>query len=74
MGVTRLMARKLGSYRRAVVASPDYLRRNGVPEKPEDLARYSCLVYRFPTTGKLDRCVSEGKMKSSKPTSPPAWC
>lgn len=54
-GDSRLMARKLGSYRRAVVASPDYLRRHGVPEKSEDLARHSCLVYRFPTTGKLDR-------------------
>lgn len=62
------MARKLGSYRRAVVASPDYLRRNGVPEKPEDLARHSCLVYRFPRPASSTAGVSEGKMKSSKPT------
>ncbi len=52
---SRLMTRALGHYRRAIVGSPDYFREAGLPETPEDLARYPCLVYRFATTGKLDR-------------------
>lgn len=69
-GDSRLMARKLGSYRRAIVGSPDYLRRNGVPEKPEDLAHHSCLVYRFPTTGKLDRWQFERDGETFDPVMP----
>lgn len=52
---SRLMTRTLGQYRRAIVGSPDYFRNAGTPEKPEDLAGHPCLVYRFATTGKLDR-------------------
>nr|WP_228709318.1 LysR family transcriptional regulator [Raoultella terrigena] len=29
-----------------LAASPDYIRRHGMPESPEDLARHKCLVYR----------------------------
>ncbi len=52
---SRLMTRTLGHYRRAIVGSPDYFRHAATPEKPEDLAEHPCLVYRFATTGKLDR-------------------
>ncbi|MGO4740352.1 LysR family transcriptional regulator [Bosea sp. 2KB_26] len=52
---SRLMTRTLGHYRRAIVGSPDYFREAGRPETPDDLARHPCLVYRFATTGKLDR-------------------
>lgn len=52
---SRLMTRTLGHYRRAIVGSPDYFADTGIPKTPEDLARHSCLVYRFATTGKLDR-------------------
>ena len=37
--------RLLFSTRRVVVASPDYLARHGVPERPEDLAAHACLVF-----------------------------
>jgi DNA-binding transcriptional LysR family regulator len=37
----------------AVVASPAYLERNGVPKVPADLARHQCINYRFPGTGAL---------------------
>lgn len=40
-----LVARKLAPCRRAVVASPAYLERFGVPETPEDLTRHNCLLY-----------------------------
>lgn len=42
-----LTARKLGETRRMIVASPDYLRRNGTPEVPEDLHRHNCLNFNF---------------------------
>lgn len=40
-----LVARKLAPCRRAVVASPEYLRRHGVPAAPDDLTRHNCLLY-----------------------------
>jgi DNA-binding transcriptional LysR family regulator len=40
-----LIARKLAQSRRVAVASPDYLRRHGRPETPQDLARHNCLSY-----------------------------
>lgn len=52
---SRLMARRLGSYRRVIVGSPGYFRAAGLPRAPEDLAGHACLIYRFPSTGKLDR-------------------
>lgn len=44
-----LKARKLGSRRRLVCASPDYFERNGVPEHPDELAQHNCLQMRFGT-------------------------
>ncbi|KAG8154038.1 LysR family transcriptional regulator [Burkholderia catarinensis] len=51
---SRLMARTIGSYRRVIVGTPAYFERVGLPERPEDLIRHACLLYRYPTTGKLD--------------------
>lgn len=39
-----LKARKLGSFRSVLVASPDYLARRGHPQKPEDLAGHDCII------------------------------
>lgn len=38
-------ARVFGQQFYHLAASPAYIRRNGVPESPEDLARHKCLVY-----------------------------
>lgn len=45
-----LIARKLGTSRMAVVASPDYLARHGVPSEPPDLTRHRGIGWTFPRT------------------------
>ena len=52
---SRLMARKLGSYRRIMVGAPKYFEQHGVPKTPEDLMQHRCLLYRFPSSGKVDQ-------------------
>ncbi len=44
-----LMSRKLGSIVHTVVASPAYLKANGVPRQPSDLAKHNCLIYTYAT-------------------------
>ncbi|GAB2581524.1 LysR family transcriptional regulator [Dyella jejuensis] len=41
---SRLVARKLAINRRVLCASPDYLRRFGMPRTPEELAAHECLM------------------------------
>lgn len=53
-GDSRLTARRLGSFRSLLVASPDYLARHGTPRVPADLLQHRCLHYRFPHSGKLE--------------------
>ncbi len=38
----------------AIVGSPDYFKRYGKPETPNDLERHNCLAYRFTSSGTLD--------------------
>ena len=40
---SRLISRKVGSYKMAVVASPEYLAREGSPRRPADLTSHRCL-------------------------------
>ncbi|EJM61865.1 transcriptional regulator [Pseudomonas sp. GM50] len=51
---SRLTMRKLNGYSHRLVASPSYLSERGVPIRPSDLSKHSCLRYRYPTSGKLD--------------------
>jgi DNA-binding transcriptional LysR family regulator len=46
-----VVARRLGTTRRAVVAAPDYLARAGTPARPEDLARHECILFTGLATG-----------------------
>lgn len=40
-----MVARNLSGSRRVICGSPAYLRRHGIPRKPDDLLQHSCLVY-----------------------------
>lgn len=52
---SRLSSRLVGDYRMIVVAAPTYLERHGTPQRFSDLAQHSCILFRFPNTGKLQR-------------------
>lgn len=51
---SRLSARRVGGFRRLLVASPAYLARKGVPATPADLIHHECLHYRYPTSGRME--------------------
>jgi len=40
-----LIARKIAPCKRVLCASPDYLKNNGIPKVPQDLATHQCLTY-----------------------------
>jgi DNA-binding transcriptional LysR family regulator len=42
-GDTMVIARKLCDLQRVICAAPSYLKRRGVPRKPDDLANHNCL-------------------------------
>lgn len=63
---SRLISRRLGSFRLCIVGSSDYFSRKGAPERPEDLTEHACLHYRFPTSGKL----AHWPFKSAGPSVP----
>ncbi|MCE0464000.1 MULTISPECIES: LysR family transcriptional regulator [Pseudomonas] len=48
---TRLVSRPLGPHRIGAFASPDYLRRKGIPVAAEDLADHECVNFRYQSTG-----------------------
>jgi DNA-binding transcriptional LysR family regulator len=41
---SQLIARRIASARLVVCGAPEYLRRHGMPERPEDLKRHNCLT------------------------------
>lgn len=45
MNDSSLIAQKIGSSRRIIVASPEYLIKNGFPKTPADLQTHQCLIY-----------------------------
>src|SRR5688500_10728153 len=55
-----LSARKLAPNRRVVCASPEYLRRQGTPRTPEELAQHNCLIASA-LTGAWDYKTPEGR-------------
>ncbi|HRF07187.1 MAG TPA: LysR family transcriptional regulator [Xanthobacteraceae bacterium] len=39
----------------AIVGSPAYFKRHGIPKTPHELKHHNCLAYRFTTSGAIDR-------------------
>ena len=72
-----LIARKIGSSPRVVVASPEYLVNHGRPKKPADLIKHNCLFYSlqkspdlwyFNSTQEGDESIRvSGRLKASSP-------
>lgn len=56
-----LIARKLAPARRVLVASPEYLARNGAPQTPEDLAHHRCLNYGHTTALQRWQLTHDGR-------------
>lgn len=52
---SRLAARRIGAYRMTIVAAPAYLAAHPAPLTAADLAHHSCIQFRYPNTGKLQR-------------------
>ncbi|MGU3576681.1 LysR family transcriptional regulator [Brucellaceae bacterium C25G] len=51
---SRLMSRKLGTFRYHLVGSPDYFEKYGMPETIADLEAHRGLRHIFPSTGKIE--------------------
>jgi DNA-binding transcriptional LysR family regulator len=49
-----LLRKSLGAFRRSLVASPEYIKKAGSPKSPLELLNHTCLLYRFPSTGKVE--------------------
>lgn len=63
-----LVALKLGSMRRVVVASPAYLERRGRPQTPDDLIQHDCLnadASLIPTRSRLDINTAEAPIDAA---------
>ena len=57
-----LVARKLGATRKAILASPGYLARRGVPRVPADLAQHNCLGFNRTRTLNGWPLLDDGKL------------
>lgn len=64
---SRLMKRKLGTFRFRLAGAPAYFVRRGVPRTPEQLLKHACLHHRFATSGKLEPWPLRGSKKLDLP-------
>ncbi|NVD08967.1 LysR family transcriptional regulator [Vibrio sp. JPW-9-11-11] len=65
--VSNLVAKRLTPCRSVLCASPDYLKRNGVPIRPSDLSDHSCLPYSYYRGGSEWRLYSASQEYSVVP-------
>jgi DNA-binding transcriptional LysR family regulator len=49
---SNLIARKLEDAELVIVATPDYLKRAGMPKSPADLAQHECIQFELPSSGR----------------------
>jgi DNA-binding transcriptional LysR family regulator len=52
---SRLISRRLAPHRVCAFASPEYLRRRGVPQHPDDLIHHDCVNFRYQSSGQTLR-------------------
>lgn len=58
---TTLIARRVGTVRRVLVASPDYLAERGTPESPEDLKAHDIIAFTALLPGREWRFLDRGR-------------
>jgi len=58
------VARRIGSGRMHLVASPDYLSRHGRPQKPSELANHECLGYTAGGATQVWQFMVDGQLES----------
>ena len=68
---SRLVARALHDAQFRVVASPQYLRQHGIPQRPDDLARHRCIDLILPDSGRPIpwQVVEAGQRRSARVSS-----
>lgn len=52
---SRLSSRRIDTCRQVVVVARSYLAQHGTPAHPRELASHSCLLHKFPATGRIER-------------------
>ena len=68
---SELVARRIGSRRRLLCASPAYLERHGTPRAPRDLADHACLIFtRLPTRNRWELAGDTGQVEHVSVTGP----
>lgn len=72
-----VVARRILTVEAVLVASPDYLRRRGVPQRPDDLSHHECLRLRRPGlrphVWRLRRAGADGDDVVDVPVLPVVW-
>ncbi|WVT76646.1 LysR family transcriptional regulator (plasmid) [Sinorhizobium chiapasense] len=58
---SNLVATKLGTVRRVVYASPDYLARLGAPQHPNEVAEHDCITFENVTAAHVWRFLDDGR-------------
>lgn len=61
-----LMSRRLGVHRFVICGTPDYLRRRGMPMRPDDLAAHDCIRFKFPSTGLIEPWSLRGSVQGDE--------
>ncbi|QEL26950.1 LysR family transcriptional regulator (plasmid) [Bosea sp. F3-2] len=56
-----MIARRLAPHRRLLCASPDYLRAQGEPTAPAELAKHNCLTFSYATGDRTWRFSKDGR-------------
>ena len=70
---SNLVARKFTSSKAVVVASPDYIKRQGLPKTVEELNQHDCIAYSLLPAPTLWEFYKQGK-RSSVTVDPRALC